>query len=259
MKQNKFLIISNGRSGSTWLETMLGQLSDVKVEYEFKWKPPYDPHPLHIRVDSKDFSCKKALESISPTAPIVGSKLVFDPRYHTDEELLELLETIDPEIKVIHLTRSYVEVFSSIMRGKPINILNDDVAVEEASILLKTLKSNSLDDKSESDNSPRTIDHGHCRRLMRNLLKNDLAVEKLRCRVTNFYSLDYSDIEAQFYALTQFIGSNCSQEDAMSVTKKPVTKKLPTKDIGEIVSNIEELQEVLELHDEIKYFALKQP
>jgi len=44
-----FLIIGNGRTGSTWLQTTLDQLPDVVTRLELKFRLPYqEPHPLHV-------------------------------------------------------------------------------------------------------------------------------------------------------------------------------------------------------------------
>ena len=45
-----FLILGNGRTGSTWLETTLDQLPDVRARQELKLKLDYFQHsrPSHI-------------------------------------------------------------------------------------------------------------------------------------------------------------------------------------------------------------------
>jgi hypothetical protein len=42
-----FLIVSNMRGSSTWLQTMLVQLHDVVTDYELKWKLQYELAELY--------------------------------------------------------------------------------------------------------------------------------------------------------------------------------------------------------------------
>ena len=77
-RRTKFLVMSNLRSGSTWLETMLGALPDVFTDFEFKFAISYRPSAVH-RVLSEDLpSVTDVLEGMVSRAPVVGSKFVFD-------------------------------------------------------------------------------------------------------------------------------------------------------------------------------------
>ena len=98
--RQRFLIVSNARTGSTWLETLLGALPDVAVDYEFKWRPDYQPHGVHLVIPDENFSCRAGIDSISVSAPVVGSKLVLDPRSHGQKELLSLERTIEPVLNI---------------------------------------------------------------------------------------------------------------------------------------------------------------
>jgi hypothetical protein len=254
--QKKFLIVSNARSGSTWLETLLGSLSDVQVDYEFKWRPTYEAHELHMVIPDKNFNCSDALSKISNKG-IVGSKLVFDPRSHSDNELNELLQTIPSNIHVIHLVRSYAEVINSIIKGRPINILSENAKVEGDSVLLKTLKHNSqLDFEPEVSNEPKTINMGHCQRLLRNLFKNDLCAYKLKQTRDNYTIIKYDEIESELESLVSFIGSNASKEEIADSLSNPITKKLPKKSFHEVIQNYDDISETIGLCEELKQFLL---
>lgn len=254
--QKKFLIVSNARSGSTWLETLLGRLNDVHVDYEFKWRPTYEAHAIHMIIPDKNFNCSEALSKISNEG-IVGSKLVFDPRSHSDTELNELLETIPSDIHVIHLVRNYAEVFNSIIKGSPINVLSENTKVEGDSVLLKTLKRNSqLGLGAETYNEPKTIDTGHCQRLLRNLFKNDLCASKLKQTRDNYTIIQYHQIESELENLVSFIGSKANKEEIANSVSNPTTKKLPKKPFHEVVRNYDEISETIGLYEELKQFSL---
>lgn len=67
-----FLTVSNGRTGSTWLETSLGKFKDVRTDHEFKWKV-HKPGPSHLIIEN---SCLDQLKSFAINGKTTGSKLV---------------------------------------------------------------------------------------------------------------------------------------------------------------------------------------
>jgi len=112
--KNKFLILCNARSGSTWLSTTLGSLPDVFTEYEFKWKPlNKTPVPLHYILDQPKIQISTILDSIDNHHPVVGSRLVLGPRYHSPEDFNAIKSCICEDLKIIHIHRSYEDILFS--------------------------------------------------------------------------------------------------------------------------------------------------
>ena len=77
-RRSKFLIVSNMRSGSTWLETALGALPDVFTDFEFKCDVTYQPSAVHYVLTEQTPQVTDVLEGMASTAPVTGSKFVFD-------------------------------------------------------------------------------------------------------------------------------------------------------------------------------------
>ena len=66
MTKQHFLIVSNVRTGSTWLQFMLGDLKDVETDFEVKIPPlGYEPAPIHKVIESTDFSFPDFFDSIT--------------------------------------------------------------------------------------------------------------------------------------------------------------------------------------------------
>lgn len=109
-----FITVSNGRAGASWLTAGLGALADVDVDGEVKWRPPYQPAPMQMALESSEDRLSERLRQNSHGRPLVGSKLVFDAQQpFLRHELDDLLATIEPETKVVHVTRSYFEILKS--------------------------------------------------------------------------------------------------------------------------------------------------
>jgi hypothetical protein len=112
--KSKFLIVCNARSGSTWLSTTLGSLPDVFTEYEFKWKPLNKiPVPLHYILNKPETQIAPILDSIDNHHPVVGSRLVLGPRYHSSEDFNSIKSCLSEDLKIIHIHRSYEEILFS--------------------------------------------------------------------------------------------------------------------------------------------------
>lgn len=250
--RTKFLIVSNGRTGSTWLETMLGELPDVEVDYEFKWAPRYPSSPSHMVIPSKDFSCSQALEGISSTAPIVGSKLVLDPSMwldRNDDEYRELKATIDKDIRIIHLKRNYADTFFSHCRGYA-NMLRVRDRSANSKILASIENSLSEDTKYNlvrkmiRDKKKQAVPPIACVVHMKALLENDKWIAILREQRVHFIDIDYSEIPSRFAEIVKFIGSGASKGKINDVLRNSPTKKLPSVRASEYIQNAEEIVKI---------------
>ena len=90
-QQVKFLLVSNARSGSTWLQTSLARLPDISTDHEILFRKGYHGNgtpPLHVFVDA------------GWSASSVFSRR-FTSGFGRRWRRTELASAIDPEIKIV--------------------------------------------------------------------------------------------------------------------------------------------------------------
>jgi len=262
----KFLIVSNARSGSTWLEMMLGELPDVATDFEFKWRPRrYAPKPLHIVISDGGFSCADAMDRIKGGTSAVGSKLVLDPRVHTAQEYRDLARTIEPGIRVIHLTRDYADTLFSILRGTD-NLLREGYR-RSGSALFETLREQTVPRAATAHRGrfpsfprwmerlaaaaiPEGIKKGlrtryrhrasvaECRRFLDVMLAHDQWIAGLSSERGHAMRIDYAAVPARFADVTAFVGSNATNAEREKILEDPPTQKLPRVAVDELVSDV---------------------
>jgi hypothetical protein len=256
--QKKFLIVSNARAGSTWLETMLGALPDVAVDYEFKWRPKgYEPAAVHMVIPDEFFSCSHALTGINPGVPVVGSKLVLDPVGHTAAEYRAIRQTIGSDIKVIHLSRSLAEVFYSWCRGvyhvadagrrdqwpngrPPRQVLD---AIDS----LTTRQPDYLNQLQTA--AGHRVEPVYCHRDVGVLLAHEEWMAALRRTHPHYVLVDYHDIPTAFPALARYVGSAATDAEVADVLRRPPTKKIPAPRFEDYFANAAELLAVCEQYE----------
>ena len=280
--QTKFLIVSNARSGSTWLETLIGALPDVSADYEFKWKPKnYEPKPAHMIIPDSGFSCSQALAKIDPTSPIVGSKLVLDPFQHTAEEYAAIKNTIEPDIRTIHLTRSLTEIYYSWRRGV-YHLVNDDrrreLGEDFSPNLIQSIddrmvsEENNLSDYlsrmqffqsrerltkrfgrfewlaklfgASSQNERIYVEPQQCERDVKVLWENDAWIKTLGDGNRKHMLVDYDNVQSKFKDIVEFIGSEATPDQVEKVLVNPITDKLPSPPMSDYFENADEILEI---------------
>ena len=255
MARKYFLSVSNGRTGSSWLETSLGCLPDVAIDFEFKWKPSlYEPKPVHMVIADRSFSSRAALDGISADAPVVGSKLVLDRYGFLGPEIIDVLgEVIQREIAIIHLTRDYFSTLLSWRTREVFNALNDlaDARLEgtriKSGIKRTTVKHDStlhpvrvvrgwLDwrlfaiENGESPLARMPATSGiPFEDIVDNLLAffyNDLIGRELAHNAERSMFVRYGNIRSKFAQIAEFVGSQAGDEDIQAILANPVTKRI---------------------------------
>ena len=111
-----FLIISNGRTGSTWLLTSLDQIPDVTARHELKW-----PDGTRMRSDAQyvlgaETQIRNAIDAVcaKKARPVKGSKLVFNPyTFYGESVFAALSDNIDRRTATVLLKRRYLETWLS--------------------------------------------------------------------------------------------------------------------------------------------------
>lgn len=219
----RFLIVSNARAGSTWLEMMLGCLPDVAADNEFKWRPKYVPQPVHVVIPDGQFRCADALDRIAPDFPVVGSKLVLDPVEHAPDEYRALGRTIGPEIRVVHLSRSLTEVYYSWCRGvyhvvdKPRlyhvlekNRCDHGTPGRPPRETLKDIESCSDSATGYPNAGGRWVNPADCERDVKVLLAHEQWMAEFARSHPRSVRVDYADIPVAFPAIARHVGSRAT-------------------------------------------------
>ncbi|MBF0144232.1 MAG: hypothetical protein HQL59_12345 [Magnetococcales bacterium] len=250
--KTRFLIVCNMKSGSTWLELMLGSLGDVAVDYEFKWRPGYPPGPEHVVIPDRHFRCGEVLLGIGEGKPIVGSKLVLDYYETTDTAYEGLEETIEGDIRVIHVTRDYIDLYLSATFHPGIK-LADTVTVDRGSALLRSmLAKNPEVDRMNLVTGQEEQVHVLPESLipvMNAMLMNDLAAMRLAGR-WHYLVVDYAEIRERFGEIVRFIGSSAAPEEITRVLESPPTVKNSRLRPHELISNFGQLERMSQQYDE---------
>ncbi len=117
-----FLVLGNTRVGSSWLSASFHRLPQVSCIREIRWWMPYqeEANRNHVYVDSTTRSIKERIDFGSAAAPpgklaVVGSKFKLDPYGFTLPAAFDALQSnIEDDIHLIHLRRSYLEIFSTL-------------------------------------------------------------------------------------------------------------------------------------------------
>lgn len=250
----KFLIVSNMRSGSTFLETLLGGLPGVYTDFEVKLSTPYDPAPTHHVIDANKRTVSEFLASLDDESPIVGSKLVFDEFCMTPAEFKCYWDRIGADVRIIHLTRSYRDVFLSRHRGF-LHKLNEASEHSIGRYLKEAIIK--ADMQSHSLLSAHRISPLDCYQELSSYLLNDAQAYAAREPERAYLLIDYSDIHRRINEIVDFIGSRAKRKLIDGLLEAPPTLKLPAVDPAEVVSNIAELEPYFEHFNALREHLLE--
>lgn len=209
---------------------MLGDLPGVKVDYEFKWAPAYEPRPLHRVITGADFDCMQELLALGGPDYLSGSKLTFDGVFISDDEYAQLRQAIDPRIRIVHLVRDYRQVLNSITRRVQHKLRCFDAApystyynairdIDHIRVQWESLP---------RDSKQRRLPIGQTLSRLNALVRNDIFSAKL-CRMNSYMRVDYQGIKSKFSEIASFIGCQASAADISRILAAPPTVKLPSE------------------------------
>lgn len=242
----KFVVFSNPRSGSTWLQTLLRLLPDVYVEYELKWGVTYKSG-VHAILDESSPTISQLLEDMDIDVPVTGSKFVFDVRGLAPADFLKLAAKIGPDVRIIHLTRNYRDVFLSIRRGY-------HHAPMRTQKLGQHLR-NALEDadiRHAQQVAAQPVPLLTCCNELSDLLANDIHVHSLRAAGFPYLQVDYDAVDARLAEIAEFAGSKATHEQIADALARPAVAKLPAFDGNDLVANLEELQPLFESFESLR-------
>ncbi|MEZ0370695.1 MAG: sulfotransferase domain-containing protein [Candidatus Sericytochromatia bacterium] len=234
--QTRFLSVSGNRCGSTWLEFMLNQLPGVRTDFEFQWVST-PPSELHVAMDQPGFDIDRAFGRISPTTPHVGSKLVFpgqNPAWSATDQA-GLRRVLAPDIRIIHVSRSYKDAYLSWRRGSG-HVKNTQCEIQTTGIQ-KWLWSE-YQDTFFSETRPIALDLDECRRNF----EHRLIAEKFYCSLAQshrYYQVRYENIGKEFKQILDFLDIAYQDQVINRLVNNPPTQKLPRMDYQRAVTNFD--------------------
>jgi hypothetical protein len=238
------------RSGSTWLETALGALPDVFTDFEFKYAVTYQPSGVHYVLSDQTPRVTDVLEGMPSTAPVTGSKFVFD-RDLTRSELKSLQAKLGRDVRLIHLTRSYRDVFLSRRRGFYHRLNVARPAAIGQSIKAAILEADLPNSMPRGD--AHTVEKSDCSEELRQYIQNDAAVMILSSTASRRYlHVHYDEINNRLAEIARFIGSAATPSEVAEIIANPPVSKLPGFAAASLVANIDELEPLFELAEAMR-------
>jgi hypothetical protein len=231
------------RSGSTWLETALGALPDVFTDFEFKYAVTYKPSGVHYVLTDQTPRVTDVLEGIPSTAPVTGSKLVFD-RDLTRSEIMSLQAKLGRDVRLIHLTRSYRDVFFSRRRGFYHRLNVAQPAAIGQSIKAAILEADLPNTAPSGD--AHIVAKSDCSEELRQYIQNDAAVMLLRSDGRRYFHVRYDEINNRLAEIARFIKSTATPTEIAGIVANPPVFKLPEIAAASLVANIDELEPLFE-------------
>jgi hypothetical protein len=241
--ERSFLIVGNGRTGSSWLLTSLDRLPGVNARQELKWRTEHSKFraDAHFALSSET-SVSEAIKRVSddPTSPasIRGSKLIFDPYWFYGPAVFETLSTsIEDDVGLILLKRDYLETWLSWKARGVYHEVDPTVApIEPATNPMLHAMSTMARPETQSivlhhGGQALSAESGIAYPLetaiddMLQMFASDvqaLALVKARGGLV----IDYRDIAARLPEVAEFIGAG--ECDMHGIIAKPQTKKLPS-------------------------------
>ena len=249
LTRTRFLVVSNMRSGSTWLASTLGTLPDTVTDFEIKWNINYQPHKIHYVLNDDSLSVSQVLDTLSKEFSIVGSKFVFDPIELNQEDYFMLRKKFDDEIRIVHLVRRYRDVFLSARRGF-FHQLNEK-SPRRIGEHLKAGFDSSRPTGLAQPLEPAQISLLACYNEVRTYLQNDVWALSLSENLP-YMQVAYEELDDRIYEVARFIGSIATPDVLMDLVRRPVTLKLPELPPTALISNIGELEPIFEAFEQLR-------
>ena len=247
LRTAKFVVFSNPRSGSTWLATTLGLLDDVSVDYEIKWDIGYAPSALHVVLDAQDDTLSHLLDRMATDAPVAGSKFVFDLHRRAPIDLDDLAARLGDDVRVVHLTRRYRDVFLSVRRG----FYHAPARMDGVGARLRDALADA-DVRHSQPEGPKAVPAVTCLQELSELLANDIRARSLRALGCPYLQVSYEDIGERLAEIAAFAGSRATRANIADVLLHPAVTKLPDVDPSSLVSNMRELAPLFDAFESLR-------
>jgi len=256
LKRTKFVVVSNMRAGSTWLATTLGALPDAVTDFEIKWNVNYPPHKIHYVLNQQSPLIAQILDEFSGDFIVVGSKFVFDPVELTRDDYNHLRKKFDNELRIVHLVRSYRDIFLSARRGF-FHQLNEGTP-RRIGEHLRAGFDTSRPEKFVKPYEPARISPTACYEEVKTYLQNDVWTSSLRENMP-YLRVSYEGLSGHINEVAKFIGSSATPDVISDLAQRPVTLRLPKLPATELIANINELDPIFEAFEQLREHLLGDP
>jgi hypothetical protein len=253
-RRARFLIVSNMRSGSTWLETALGALPDVATDYEIKWGVDYEPSAAHLLIDEASPTVAQLLAALETDAPVTGSKLVFEPADLHRSEFFKLRAKIGADVRIVHLIRSFREIFLSRRRGF-FHRASADVPSKIGAHLKAAILAADADQAAQPSEA-RQVPPVNCYEELKVYLQNDVWAQQLGEAGLPYLRVGYSEISGKMTEIARFVGSEAMADAVADALSHPAVVKLSPIAPDRLVSNMAELEPLFEHFEVLRQHLL---
>ncbi len=244
MQQRYFLIVGNGRTGSTWLLTNFDRLPDTTARFELKWASDAQRADAHRTLGlgtNATAAISGAAIAPSKQASILGSKLILNPySYYGPKTFSEIGNALDGDIKLILLKRKYKQTWLSWKARGVYHKVDETVPTADAQSnpLLDAMRSMDEPPKQHlvlHHNGPLDVFPGAPYPLVTAIddiiqnYANDIQFLRILKNKTGVV-VYYDDIEREFSKLAKFVGSRAAPSDIADIVAKPQTLLLERLD-----------------------------
>ncbi len=241
--EQQFLIVGNGRTGSTWLLTSLDRLPGVISRHELKWMDPSlvfraDAHFVVDQNSSIAAAIKRTSFDPDIEPKVRGSKLIFNPYHYNGPRMFaNLAKIIEPNVKLILIKRNYLETWLSWKARGVYHEVNEDVGRIDPAV-------NPMLDAMRKMEKPATVNlvlHHNGAALsdvagtpyplaiaiddLLQMVANDIQLLSI-IKERNGIIVDYADISSELGRIAEFVGAPASKEIIDNIVSKPRTMKL---------------------------------
>ena len=253
LTENNFIILTNQRSGSTWIETSLGNLDSIHTDYEINWSEEL----LVIKKSNaqfllKDTSLNYFFKKFNTNKQILGTKFTLAFYRFFPFADYDLFFKKIKNIKVFHLKRNYIDILKSKLIGRVNHSINhqycnnlrliDKELINNQEFYLKNRKKNILDSKKN------LIPFKNARLYLINLFINDLLI--IKAKKNNYYTnINYELIDKQIKRIKEFL--NLKEEEKEIYDK---LFKFPTikKNEDTYPDSFEKYEELIKISNRLK-------
>lgn len=236
--QRLFLAFSNARCGSTLLQTSLARLPGIATDYELLWEgsnPVSKGTPGYVPVITNNWKWKEFLGGISPTVPIVGTRVILNGfSDYSPEDASRLMAGIDPDIAIIHTVRDYFDTLKSSRVRNHITWVSDELLDRtgaenpdlEKTEMWKAMRRTGLREIDGWKNEGRPLLAESSKFILR-LFVNDLVMVEIARRAERRMFIEFESFRYGFHEIADFLGCDCTKEDCDAIIRTPVAKRLP--------------------------------
>ena len=240
----RFMICGNGRSGTTFLTLALNNLPDVAADFEFVWRPDFRTITnVHKIIPSRFTQVSVMLDNAFPevTAPIIGSKLVMSPRFYGALELCDMMITMDPDLRIIHLDRSSEDILTSYLKaqGSTPNVTDADTPT---STLLRFSK---RDYTRQGARGKTVINVNSVISMLSQINKIARFLHIFKKTHQAYMYLEYRDINSRWDEICDFIGTRATPDERRRALEAVPIQKNPKISLAEIYENHADITKVI--------------